>query len=147
MRKIIYYITPNHPKIELIAKAVILLVSVSISNNLMAQSAYHGGKGDGYAMSEVQNVVLGIESSSNFSHSVNLFPNPATTNQSLEILSSNTISFRIDIINILGQVVFSQNCEGDKTLVPLYLYKPGSYIVKIYSGGNYNLQKLEIAQP
>jgi len=131
---------------KLSASILLLILFLSVST-LKAQSAYHGGKGDGYAMNEVQNVVLGVETSSNFSHSVNLFPNPATTNQSLEILSSNTISFRIDIINILGQVVFSQNCEGDKTLVPLYLYKPGSYIVKIYRGGNYNIQKLVIAQP
>jgi hypothetical protein len=112
-----------------------------------AQSPYHGGSGDGYAMAEVKNVVLGIDPSSDIMQKVNLYPNPSKSSGNLEIVCGHATAFKVEIINLLGQAVYSGNFEGEKAIIPLNYCRTGSYVVHIYSGNSGYIQKLVITEP
>jgi len=126
---------------------IMALIFIFFPPSLKAQSAYYGGQGDGYAMAEVHNIVLGIDPSVNNSQYINLFPNPATNTQNLEVVFSQHYSLKIDIINILGETVFFQKFEPDKIIIPMASYKPGTYLVRLSDGSSIYYRKLVIAQP
>ena len=69
----------------------------------------------------------GIEE--NFSHGVNIFPTTAT--DILNITSSETIS-EIEIVNMMGQVVYRAEANSDNAVCNVEGLKAGVYFVKIY---------------
>jgi len=123
----------------------VLLICFSIS--VHAQSPYHGGKGDGYASSEIQNVVLSINPTQPQSQFVNLYPNPAKISQTLQFIMPQSQPFQVEIINLLGQVVFNQLYNNEKANIPLSGCQPGSYIVNIHSSDYNYIQKLVVVTP
>ena len=56
-----------------------------------------------------------ITSYDNFSNSVSAYPNPATKNFTLSIDNSLNGKYNIEIINIVGQAVFTDNIEKNNT--------------------------------
>ena len=60
---------------------------------------------------------------------VSIFPNP--TNDILNITSSKTIS-EIEIVNVLGQVVYRKEVNADNTLCDVNELTAGVYIVRIH---------------
>src|ERR1039457_1030676 len=96
---------------------IIALIVVCLSISAHAQSPYHGGKGDGYASAEILNVVLSINPSLSQTQTVNLFPNPAKTSENLQIIMNSTEPYKAEIINLLGQVIFSRNYSEEKGII------------------------------
>jgi hypothetical protein len=126
---------------------LILLFVFFISSHLNAQSAYHGGKGDGYSSAEVKNVVLGIDANSSFSPLINMYPNPANSSQNLEIICSATGSYTIELSDITGRIMCVRKSSAEKTNIPLLFLEPGTYLVRIHCNEALYLRKLVILQP
>jgi len=122
----------------------IAVMCLCFSISAHAQSPYHGGKGDGYASAEIHNIVLSINPSLSQTQLVNLYPNPAKTSENLQVIIASKEAYKIKIINLLGQVIFSQDYNGEKSNIQLSGFAAGSYVVCIHNG-NYNyIQKLVI---
>ena len=128
--------------LQIILPLIVVCLFFTISAN--AQSAYHGGKGDGYASAEIQNVVLSINPLLSQIQTVNLYPNPAKASENLQIIMTSTEPYKVEIINLLGQVIFIKNCSGEKGIIPLSYFKPGSYIVCVHNENCNYIQKLVI---
>jgi hypothetical protein len=107
-----------------------------ISFSLKAQSAYHGGKGDGYASAEIHNIVLGIDDAGNETPAISVYPNPATQGQSLNLSCSVTGGFHVDIVNLTGQVVATVQYEANSGILQLKNLSPGTYLMRL-SGSNW----------
>jgi len=136
----------NKPHKYLITISIAVLL-MCISNSLSAQSAYHGGKGDGYASAEIQNVVLNINTASPQAQVVSLYPNPIKSSQNLQIMMSQSAPFHVEITNLFGQVVFRKFYNDQTTNIPLSGCQPGCYIVSIENGDFKYIQKLVIIAP
>ena len=122
----------------------LLFVCLFFCASTKAQSAYQGGKGDGYASAEIQNIVLNINPSLPQTQTFNLYPNPAKTSQNLQIVIPESGQYNVEIINLLGQLIFSQAYHSEKINIPLSGYQPGSYMVHIRSNNFNYIQKLVI---
>ena len=128
--------------LQTILPLLIACLFISIPSN--AQSAYHGGKGDGYASSEIQNIILSINPEISQTEAASIYPNPIKASQHLQIMMPKKGEYQIEIVNLLGQVVFCQAYNSEKANIPLSGYLSGSYIVNV-RGGNFNyIQKLVI---
>jgi hypothetical protein len=57
---------------------------------------------------------------------ISLYPNPATTTTTI----TSTEPSSIEIVNVLGEVVYSGTISG-KTIVPVEHLKNGTYFVRI----------------
>jgi hypothetical protein len=111
-----------------------------------AQSAYHGGKGDGYAMAEVKNIVLSIEPGDVFAQTLHLYPNPAKSSESITILFNGNVFFDVEITDLLGKVIVKQTSIFQKVDIPLSICRPGSYVIHVKSEVTSYIQKLVISQ-
>ncbi len=132
----------KHIQVYLLAITLVIL-----GNTAMAQSAYRGGKGDGYASAEIQNVVLGINHGNDALQNTSMFPNPAKTNESLQVIQSDDKSFQLEIMGMLGQVLYSRKYLSQNISVPLSDFKPGNYIVRVSNSDSYYIRKLVIVNP
>ena len=83
-----------------------------------------------------------------FIKEVSLFPNPSTGKFILELFQTEQKDLTINIINILGQEVFSKTLKhfkgNFKQEVDLSEYKRGVYLLKIQSGKNVMNKKIII---
>jgi hypothetical protein len=131
----------NRIKYKLIPLFIIIQY---ISTAAHAQSAYHGGKGDGYASAEVKNVVLGIDPEPGTSYLVNLYPNPVSTSQNLEIICEDAKGYSIDITDLTGKIMMTRNTSQEKIIIPLGNLGTGAYLVRIHHNDSYYLRKLVI---
>lgn len=59
---------------------------------------------------------------------LSIFPNP--TSDELVIQSPTTI-YHVDVINMLGQQLLSQNCASREVFVDMKDYPPGTYVIKV----------------
>jgi hypothetical protein len=126
-------------------KLIFLIIIIQyIATPAQAQSAYHGGKGDGYASAEVKNVVLGIDPEPGVSSFVNLYPNPASASQNLEIICEDAKGYSIDIADITGKIVLTRNSGQEKIIILLNNLTTGTYLVRIHHNDSYYLRKLVI---
>jgi len=125
----------------------LLVACLCFSTSSKAQSAYHGGKGDGYASAEIQNVILNINAEISRTQSVNLYPNPAKTSQNLQIVMPQPGQYKMEIVNLLGQPVFIETFNSGNANIPLSGCQPGSYIVDIRCGNFNYIQKLVVIAP
>ncbi|MBQ1606164.1 MAG: T9SS type A sorting domain-containing protein, partial [Bacteroidales bacterium] len=73
------------------------------------------------------NILSGI--SQNGMAEISIFPNPAT--DILNITSSETIS-EIEIVNVMGQVVYRTEVNSDNAVCDVEDLKAGVYIIRIY---------------
>ncbi len=128
---------------QLLITALLICFSMSTS----AQSAYHGGKGDGYASAEISNIVLNINSVSNKFQSINLYPNPIKTSENLKINISNPMPYYLEISDLPGRMLFFKNYATENASLPLSGFQAGTYIVRIYNAEFNYFQKLIIVNP
>ena len=124
---------------------IFILLIGAFSQSLKAQSAYHGGKGEGYASAVVSNVTLGINPAGQMFPAIAVFPNPVKTGDALDIKLGASTKFSIEIFNILGQLVFSQSYDGLSVQIPMAMFKQGSYFVHIKSAEFNYVQKITVA--
>jgi len=126
---------------------LLTMLLVMLSNAAMAQSAYHGGKGDGYASAEIQNVVLGINPGNKAEQNISIYPNPAKTNESLHIIQSDAKPYQVEIMNMLGQVLYTNKYLSKNGTIQLSDFKPGNYLIRINNSEFNYVQKLVIVNP
>lgn len=69
-----------------------------------------------------------------FGDSVNLYPNPTFSN--LNINLNNNITARVDIVNLFGQIIVSEEINNGVIQIDLSSISNGVYIVKIHSSNN-----------
>ncbi len=99
-----------------------------------AQSAYHGGEGDGYAFSEVFIENAGIKDYSIQSNI--LYPNPVLAGQHLYMKTkvSNLESLQYSLKNILGETLLEGYFYARKSDIysfPFVCYEKGIYFLSI----------------
>ena len=112
-----------------------------------AQSAYHGGKGDGYASASIENVLLHIDPLSNLVQTVKLYPDPIKTSELLNIAVSHSKPYQIELTDLPGRILYFQNCRNENASVPILGLKEGTYIVRIHNDEINYIQKLVVIHP
>ncbi|MES2387803.1 MAG: hypothetical protein V4543_07355 [Bacteroidota bacterium] len=84
-----------------------LILISGFKQNASAQTAYHGGPGDGHAFVAVNNVEVGII---DHAFSLSVFPNPAVFGREIQILlkgSGSNSTGAVNIYNLAGETVAS----------------------------------------
>lgn len=76
--------------------------------------------------------------------SINVYPNPA--NENFTIDAGTTSIDRIEIIDVLGQVVFTAEPNTSKTQVNTVNYAEGVYFVRTYTVNGVSTKRIEIAK-
>ncbi|MEI8204730.1 MAG: T9SS type A sorting domain-containing protein [Bacteroidota bacterium] len=110
-----------------------------------SQSAYHGGKGDGYAFAEIFIENAGMQ---NYPVQASvLFPNPVSVGQhvSLKTYSSSSEALHFSVVNILGETINEGLCIGNKAgtfSIPFVFDVKGIYFLSIQSSYKKQLFKL-----
>ena len=81
-----------------------------------------------------------------FSNSVSVFPNPASKRITLSIDNSFNGNYKIEIINLVGQVVFTDVVEKNNFSVTknidLSSFTKGAYLLRYSNNGNVGFKKL-----
>lgn len=73
-------------------------------------------------------------------NSINLYPNPANDSFTIEAESIQHVM----VYNTIGQLVHSQNCEGNSTVVNLSGVDTGIYMVKVVTANGETIQKVSV---
>lgn len=92
------------------------------------------------------NITTGI-TETNFDSNYSIYPNPANSNFSIDLLNANNENSQIEIYNSLGQIVKQQNLGNDssiKSSVSLANIPSGIYVVKTIVGNKISNRKLII---
>lgn len=78
---------------------------------------------------------------------VKLYPNPASSNVTIEIPSLNNEKYNVAIVDAMGRIVFEEKAISDakKTFDTSFL-KNGIYFIKLYNGSDSRVEKLLINQ-
>jgi hypothetical protein len=66
---------------------------------------------------------------------VKVYPNPAAQYVNVEISNTSGGSFKVEVMNMLGQQVSSQNVIGDKAVIDVAELAAGVYFVDCYRDG------------
>lgn len=75
----------------------------------------------------------------NFANDIYIFPNPT---QGIVTIKSNTEMKKVEVLNITGQIILSENVKGNSHQLNLESFE-GIYFVKIYSAnGNVEIKKV-----
>ncbi len=78
---------------------------------------------------------------------VKLYPNPASSNVTIEIPSLNNEKYSVVIIDAMGRIVFEEKAIADnKKVIETSFLNNGLYFVKIYNGNDSRVEKLLINQ-
>ena len=90
-------------------------------------------------------VVTGVAdvTSNNF---IDIYPNPATTNLTIEIQNTGTKNqdASVKIFNALGQKLYSSLTKNSKTEIDISGYASGIYFVEIKTNGNTIVKKVSV---
>ncbi len=82
----------------------------------------------------------------NLSNTVSVFPNPASNNITISIDYSVSGKFTIEIINLVGQIVYTEVIEKNNTVftkdIDLSNITRGAYLMKYSNNGNIGYEKL-----
>jgi len=78
---------------------------------------------------------------------VKLYPNPASSNVTIEIPSLNNENYSVAIVDAMGRLVFEEKAIADnKKVIETSFLKNGIYFVRIYNGNDSRVEKLVINQ-
>jgi hypothetical protein len=77
----------------------------------------------------------------NTSFEISIYPNPATN--LLNVISENSIK-RITIMNFIGQTMFDSEINNNKTVIRLFDYQAGVYIIRFETAYGLETQKIMI---
>ncbi len=76
----------------------------------------------------------------NTTNNVNLYPNPANDSFTIEAESIQHVM----VYNTIGQLVHSQDCEGNSAVVNLSGVDTGIYMVKVVTANGESVQKVSV---
>lgn len=127
-------------------KLLLILIFFGAVMSAQAQSAYHGGKGDGYASAGASSVTLSINENDKDISVLHIYPNPIQSGQLLTISYTNSSAFQIVLMDAAGRQVLSlanlppaqHQCS-----IPLAV-QPGVYILRCSSGSSISEQKIVV---
>ena len=78
---------------------------------------------------------------------VKLYPNPASSNVTIEIPSLNNENYSVAILDAMGRLVFEEKAIAEnKKVIETSFLKNGIYFVRIYNGNDSRVEKLVINQ-
>ena len=81
-------------------------------------------------------------------HSVNVYPNPAKTDLFIEINAQKQTEIEINVLNLLGQAVISEQFDLDQgmnnKMINLHELEGGLYIIQMISGNESYMKKIVI---
>ena len=130
---------------------IILVSFLFLACNVKAQSAYHGGKGDGYAMASTSVVhVSGLENNARPELSFRVYPSPALSGNALSLEFDNMPSENISIqlCDVSGRI-----CEENKYAIrqktismDLPMLAPGIYILRVVNNESVSVKKILITE-
>ena len=75
-------------------------------------------------------------------NAVNLYPNPAKDNFTIEAEDLRSVT----VYNALGQLILSQACEGNSTVIRLSNVESGMYIVKVLTANGDYVKKISVVK-
>ncbi len=91
-------------------------------------------------------LVTGLNDLKSTSSALNLFPNPATDNLTLDNLSGTINNVEIEITNLLGAIVYKTTCSGEKIKLDLNGLNNGIYYLSVNSTEIKETRKIVIAK-
>lgn len=117
---------------------LLVLVTLAFMTQAAGQSAYHGGKGDGFDMATTEQAMVGMEEASRH-QKLKMYPQPVPVSQplNLELSSKPEKAVEYCIYNSLGTIVQNGRLSDNATLLTLDLkprLKPGIYLFELKVG-------------
>jgi len=73
---------------------------------------------------------------------LSVYPNPARNE--INVSTRGTIADNIDIVNVLGQTIITENPDDDVTSIDISHLDKGIYMVRVLTGGKEYVTKLVI---
>lgn len=129
------------------------IVSLMVSWPLLGngQSAYKGGKGDGFSMAKTPEVTVGMASDSR-SRDLKIYPQPALSKESIHIKSSQvfTETTTYQILNMRGKVIKKGNWPVDQREINLQLSSSipsGVYLLNLISPQGMIQERFTVIKP
>jgi len=122
---------------EKTSRFILLLPGLLLPCFLNAQSAYFGGKGDGYAMASTGTVMVGLESNRLNQAAIRLWPNPVRSNGNLQLkILSYRENITFQLISPLGQIIKQGELASSRSThqIPLETLYPGIYLLRFRKG-------------
>ncbi len=107
---------------------------------IQAQSAYHGGKGDGYARAVISLKNVSVKENSNLG--IKIFPNPAM--HELHIIGAYENGLSYEILNLNGQNILNGNIKGKQSIIDISHFMRGVYMIRIVANDEVFSKKLLI---
>jgi hypothetical protein len=122
------------------------MILIVIAFSVKAQSAYHGGKGDGYAAAGVSSVTLSLDESDAGFSILRVFPNPVRSGQVLTISYASQSAFQAILLDATGrQLIPLINLPAEQHNYSFTLaVPPGIYILRCSSGNSISEQKIVV---
>ncbi len=129
---------------------VLGLLLFFISLNAKAQTAYHGGKGDGYSMAKTSVHFSENGKPDSVKYADRIYPSPLISGDKLWIsfqqVPANTVV--IQLIDATGKLCVNENISPLKNAmgIDLPLLARGMYIVRLINGSNVMIKKVLILE-
>ena len=122
-------------KIRHLSYIFFCIILLSSHKGFAQASAYHGGKGDGFAMGELNGVMVSIQSNRQQDLSLIVYPNPIKQGGILYCRLPIGGQWNISVTDLIGRPVYSRFYEGPASDIALDLKaSPGSYILCVMYG-------------
>ena len=132
-------------------KATILLLIFPLlyfTNNLKAQTAYHGGKGDGYAMSATSVHFNENGNPDSVKYADHIYPSPLISGDILSIsfqqIPTNQVT--VQIIDLIGRICLEEKTSPLANVLTINIPKlaQGMYLVRVINGSSLHIKKVLI---
>ncbi len=81
-------------------------------------------------------VVTAISSIANLDFEIKAFPNPVTNQLKLKVNTSNLQGLNYGLYNQKGQLLVKGKVESGLTIIPMDMYSPSSFLLRVRSGEN-----------
>ncbi len=121
---------------------------LSLTNSLKAQTAYHGSKGDGYAMSATSVHINENGNPDSVKCADHIYPSPLISGDKLWIsfqqVPTNPVT--IQIIDVIGRICLEENTLPASNILSINIPKlaQGMYLVRVINGSTVHIKKVLI---
>ena len=87
---------------------------------------------------------IGITDPSGADATITLYPNPANENFTIDAGTNNIV--KVEVIDVLGQLVYSSQPNAVKTVINTSNFADGVYFARVYLNGAVSTNRIEIAK-